>query len=88
MTPHQVKKCAVEAATHDDYQLALKACRAIADQDLYLNVPKPASTSQGRVIVTRWGNRPCKGGCGKMIPVGTEVWWEPNWGVSHLECHI
>lgn len=79
MTPKQVKDLAKSCSC--------MVCKEIVLQDLYLNIPKPVPTQQGREIVSRWGDRPCKGGCGKIIKPGTKVWWEPNWGISHLECH-
>jgi len=86
MTPHQVKLLAVDAAMHDDHKLALTVCKAIADQDLYLNVPQPQRPSAGRVITMQWPDRPCKGSCGQLVLQGSEAWWQPGWGVSHLEC--
>lgn len=86
MTPLQVKQLAVLAVENNDPKCALDACREIKLQDLYLNVPKPRPTHSGKETIARWGNRPCKGGCGKIIKPGERVWWEPNWGVSHLEC--
>lgn len=78
MTPLETKR---EAAN-----CSCKVCKTITENDFYINVPKPQSTQTGRETVARWGNRPCRKGCGVMIKPGEKVWWEPNWGISHIEC--
>ena len=80
------KILAKDAYQNGDLNKAMEVCRQIATQDLYLNVPKPQPTRKGMETVARWGDRPCKNGCGHMITPGERVWWEPNWGISHIEC--
>ena len=87
MNPKQVKTAAVQAATEGNLALALLVCETITKEDLYINVPKPAYLgAEGKETVCRWANRPCKRGCGRLIQPGTKVWWEPNWGISHIVC--
>ena len=78
MTPMAVKKFALSG------ECSCKACTAIAKQDLYINVPKPQLTGEGKITTARWADRPCKCGCGKTIKPGSEVWW-PNWGIYILD---
>lgn len=86
MTPKDVKNLAIEAHNTRDEGLALVVCEEIATRDLYINVPKETTSGEGRVITTRWADRPCKAGCGQMVRSGVKAWWEPEWGVSHLRC--
>lgn len=85
-SPRQVKDLACAAWAHRDRELALEVVREIAERDLYIQVPKPEPTQQPRAIIARWGIRPCRAACGGIIHPGEKVWWEPNWGVSHLAC--
>ena len=86
MTPREIKDFARVAHETDDKVLAMFVCEEITLRDLYLNVPKEPGQGEGRMITTRWANRPCKAGCGRMIIQGERAWWEPEWGVSHPEC--
>lgn len=91
MTPKEVKDLAIRAVRDNDEHSAMMVCEEIVENDLYINVPKPTPTQDGRLIVSRWGNRPCKCGCGNIIAPGTKVWWEPNWGISipeHIGKHV
>lgn len=87
MIPKQVKNMLVDAVNKNDPNIAWPAVIDLVRQDMYINVAKPAPTQSGRMTVARWGDRPCKCGCGEMIPVGTKVWWEPNWGIS-IPAHV
>jgi hypothetical protein len=80
MTPLEVKKF---AATCD-----CAACKEISERDLYINVPKPGGFGEPKRTVARWGNRPCKAGCGHIVQVGDDVLWENGWGVSHYVCPV
>lgn len=85
MTPIEVKELLRTAVSKKDPLLAWPAILQIVSQDMYINVPKPIGTQQGKFTIARWGNRPCKCGCGEVINPGTKVWWEPNWGISFPE---
>ena len=78
MVPHEVKRRAAECLCD--------VCKTITENDLYINIPTPPSVTEGKIIVTRWASRPCKGSCGKMVLKDTRAWWVPSWGVYHLEC--
>ena len=82
MTPIEVKKLLREAVRSKNIAMAWPAVVQIVEQDMYINVPKPEPTEHGRMILSRWGNRPWRCGCGEIIKSGTKVWWEPNWGIS------
>ena len=82
MTPVQVKNLLRTSVECADPIMAWPAVLQIVEQDMYINVPKPEPTQQGRITTARWGDRPCKCGCGILIKPGTTVWWEPNWGIS------
>lgn len=87
MTPRQVKDLAIEAVNKQDPVLALEVCSVIVKDDLYINVPKPHTGGEGKYTVARWGDRPCKCGCGEIISPGTYIWWEPNWGAYFADHH-
>lgn len=82
MTPKQVKELAVTLAK----QGCCEVCNQIYTGDLYINVPKPKSMEGGKLVTIRWGNRPCKEGCGELLFPGDVAWWLSGWGVSHPEC--
>ena len=85
MTPIEVKKLFRAAVQQNDPQMAWEGVKDLVAQDLYINIPQPQSTEGGCIKIAKWANRPCKCGCGMMIPTGTRVWWVPGGGIYFPE---
>lgn len=84
MTPREAKTFAASCSC--------KACKAITENDYYINYPAKPGDGVAKWIQLRYGPKPCRAGeaCKRQrhgqVEQGEWCWWIGETGVWHKEC--